>query len=123
MVANNPIRDVRISGGLKMILSLGVLLLVYSAPGFLPGSDGTGCTATAVAADFVEPFEGEGTIDALYDDKIVIADSLYILSGLVRYYKDHTMEESAGRYDFKVGTPVGFLVNREGQVEALFLIE
>jgi hypothetical protein len=31
------------------------------------------------------------------------------------------MEETAGRYRFKEGTQVGFLVNREGQVEVLFL--
>lgn len=75
----------------------------------------------AEAADFIEPFEGQGTIDAQYDDKIVIGDSLYQLSGLVRYYKDHTMMETTGRYHFKVGVQVGFLVNREGKVEVLFL--
>jgi len=107
--------------GLKTALFIGLLLLVVPALGMLPDLAGNSGLSTALAADFVEPFEGEGTIDAIYDDKIVIGDSLYVLSGLVRYYEDHTMEKTAGRYHFKVGTAVGFLVNREGKVEVLFL--
>ena len=109
--------------GLSAAPAARVLLLVFAAAVLMGVSAGAGWSKPAAAAEWIEPYEGHGTIDGLYDDKIVIGDSLYVLSGLVRYYRDHTLRETIGRYHFKDGTQVGFLVNREGQVEALFLDE
>jgi hypothetical protein len=109
--------------GFPRAVALGVLLLACFGLAHDPDLSGKAGVAEVAAADYVEPYEGHGTIDALYDDKIVIGDSLYVLSGLVRYYSDHTRTETTGRYHFKVGTRVGFHVNREGQVEVLFIDE
>jgi hypothetical protein len=66
-------------------------------------------------------FDGYGRIDRLDMDEIVIDDSLLKLAYNVRY--NTPRRKSNTDTDFGVGNLVGYLVNGEGQVVSLWLIE
>ncbi|MGB5421743.1 MAG: hypothetical protein WBN03_06275 [Desulfobacterales bacterium] len=73
------------------------------------------------AAENIEPFESSGVIDAYRGDTIVINDTVYAVSGLVRFYTDFRQEDQASKYGFKAGVKIGFWVNAQKEVEAMWL--
>lgn len=73
------------------------------------------------AAENIEPFESSGVIDAYRGDTIVINDTVYTVSGLVRFYTDFRQEDQASKYGFKTGVKIGFWVNAQKEVEAMWL--
>ena len=73
------------------------------------------------ATENIEPFESSGVIDAYSGDTIVINDTVYAVSGLVRFYTDFRQEDQASKYDFKTGVKIGFWVNAQKEVEAMWL--
>jgi hypothetical protein len=70
---------------------------------------------------YPQGFDGYGHIDRLDMDEIVIDDSLLKLAYNVRY--NTPRRKNTTDSDFGVGNVVGYLVNGEGQVVSLWLIE
>ena len=46
---------------------------------------------------------------------------VYAVSGLVRFYTDFRQEDQASKYGFKAGVEIGFWVNAQKEVEAMWL--
>ena len=96
-----------------------LVCLCLLAPGLM-GEPKIG-QANLWAAEYIEPFESSGVIDAYRGDTIVINDTVYPVSGLVRFYADFRQEDQASKYDFKTGVKIGFWVNAQKEVEAMWL--
>jgi hypothetical protein len=67
-----------------------------------------------------KPLGGIGVIDRFEGDEIVIDDSFYRLASDVNYYQSHKMLTFALRSSFKVGKWVGFKLNDDGKISALW---
>ena len=67
-----------------------------------------------------KPLGGVGVIDRLEGDEIVIDDSFYRLASDVNYYQSHKMLTFALRSSFTVGKWVGFKLNDDGKIGALW---
>lgn len=96
-----------------------LVCLCLLVPGLLGGSL-TG-QSPVWAADNIEPYESSGVIDAYRGDIIVINDTVYTVSGLVRFYTDFRQDDQASKYGFKTGVEIGFWVNAQREVEAMWL--
>jgi hypothetical protein len=63
---------------------------------------------------------GIGVIDRFEGDEIVIDDSFYRLASDVNYYQSHKMLTFVVRSSFTVGKWVGFKLNDDGKISALW---
>ena len=64
---------------------------------------------------------GAGTIDQITDNKVVINDSLFKMALGVKFYTNSKMNSYARRSRFKKGTHVGYEINKNGEVIAIWL--
>ena len=67
-----------------------------------------------------EPLGGIGVIDRFDGDEIVIDDSFYRLASNVNYYQSHKMVTFALRSSFTLGKWVGFKLDDDGKISALW---
>ena len=67
-----------------------------------------------------KPLGGTGVIDRFEGGEIVIDDSFYRLAADVNYYQSHKMLTFALRASFTVGKWVGFKLNDDGMISALW---
>ena len=67
-----------------------------------------------------KPLGGIGILDRFEGDEIVIDDSFYRLAPGVSYYQSHKMLTFAARSSFTVGKWVGFKLNDDGKIIALW---
>ena len=112
------------TGAGKRVTAFALLLLTAAAVGVGPaGTSALLGNSPALAAEYQEPIESSGVIDAVsYNDMvIVISDSAFKLSSLVRFFADSRCRDTASRTNFKVGTQVGYYTNNAGEVELLWL--
>ena len=70
--------------------------------------------------DAWKPLGGTGVIDRFEGDEIVIDDSFYRLASDVNYYQSHKLLTFAVRSSFTVGKWVGFKLNGDGKISALW---
>jgi hypothetical protein len=94
-------------GKLLRIGALVLLTLIWAA--------GYGLTE-----DEWKPLGGIGVIDRFEADEIVIDDTFYRLAPDINYYQSHKMETYALRSSFTVGKWVGFKLNKDGKISALW---
>ena len=92
------------------LLRIGVLVLLT-----LIWAAGHGFTE-----DKWKPLGGTGVIDRFEGDEIVIDDSFYRLAPDVTYYQSYKMDSYATRASFTLGKWVGFKLNKDGQIDALW---
>ena len=67
-----------------------------------------------------KPLGGTGVIDRFGGVEIVIDDSFYRMASDVSYYQSHKMLTFAMRSSFTVGKWVGFKLNDDGKISALW---
>jgi hypothetical protein len=70
---------------------------------------------------YPETFDGIGRIDRLGDDQIVIDDGSKGLASGVSFATPSS--RYAGRGSFRVGSFVGYLLDRDGKVQSLWLLK
>jgi hypothetical protein len=70
---------------------------------------------------YPETFDGIGRIDRLGDDVIVIDDGTKGLASGVSFATPSS--QYAGRGSFRVGSLVGYLLDRDGKVQSLWLLK
>jgi hypothetical protein len=70
---------------------------------------------------YPEKFDGIGRIDRLGDDQIVIDDGTKGLASGVSFATPSS--QYAGRGSFRVGSLVGYLLDRDGKVQSLWLLK
>jgi len=93
---------------LKLCVLMLVILLLTSTVGFTEDSEkGT--------------ISESGTIDQIRDDAVVINDILFKLSVGVKFYTNSKMNTYANRSRFRKGTKVGYQVNDNRDVTAMWL--
>ena len=73
-----------------------------------------------VTEDKWKPLGGIGVIDRFEGDEIVIDDSFYRLAPDVTYYQSYHMDSYALRSSFTIGKWVGFKLNKDGEIDALW---
>ena len=66
-------------------------------------------------------FDGYGRIDAIDQDGVVIADTVWKFSGGVRFATPQ--DRNAGISSFGVGDTAGYILNEEREVTSLWYIE
>ena len=93
---------------LKICVLILVVLLLASTFGFAEEGDKDGLVAET------------GTIDRMEGVEIVINDRSYNLSPGVRFYTNSKMDTYANRSWFKVGTRVGFQINDNREITAMW---
>ena len=92
------------------LLKIGILILLT-----LIWTAGYGFTQ-----DKWKPLGGTGVIDRFEGDEIVIDDSIYRVASDVNYYQSHKMLTFSLRSSFTVGKWVGFKLNDDGKISALW---
>jgi len=93
---------------LKLCVLMLVILLLTSTVGFTEDSEkGT--------------ISESGTIDQIRDDDVVVDDCLFKLSVGVKFYTNSKMNTYANRSRFRKGTKVGYQVNDNRDVTAMWL--
>ena len=92
------------------LLRIGVLVLLT-----LIWATGHGFTE-----DEWKPLGGTGVIDRFEGDEIVIDDSFYRLAPDVTYFQSYKMDSYATRSSFTLGKWVGFKLNKDGEIDALW---
>ena len=95
---------------MRKLLRIGILVLLA-----LIWTAGYGFTQ-----DTWKPLGGTGVIDRFDGDEIVIDDSFYRLASNVNYYQSHKMVTFALRSSFTLGKWVGFKLNDDGKISALW---
>ena len=93
---------------LKLCVFILVILLLSSALGFAEDPE-------------KEAIEGNGAIDQIRDDEVVVNDCLFTLSPGVKFYTNSKMNTYANRSWFKKGTKVGYQINDNDDVTAMWL--
>ena len=96
--------------GIKL---LGILALIFIM--LLPATSGFAEESKKGSAS------GAGTIDQITDNKVVINDSLFKMALGVKFYTNSKMNSYARRSRFKKGTHVGYEINKNGEVIAIWL--
>lgn len=104
--------DVLLKIGLVLLL-IGILL--PTALGFARQS------AKKLPANYPETFSGQGCIDQIVAQKVVIDDRLYKLSGDVTFNTPE--KKNASRSWFRPGRFVGFVKNSQNEIESLWYIQ
>ena len=66
-------------------------------------------------------FDGYGVIDRITDNEVVIGDTFFKLSFDVQYNTQRNKNTSD--YSFKAGRRVAYLLNKEREIESLWLIK
>ncbi|MCP4369326.1 MAG: hypothetical protein GY797_14605 [Deltaproteobacteria bacterium] len=64
---------------------------------------------------------GAGTIDRITGDKVIVNDSLFQMAPGVKFYTNSKMNSYANRSRFRKGTRVGYEINKNGEVTAMWL--
>jgi len=64
---------------------------------------------------------GAGTIDRITDNNVVVNDSLFKMAPGVKFYTNSKMNGYANRSRFRKGTRVGYEINENGEVTAMWL--
>jgi hypothetical protein len=105
-----PVRVVARSNPTWLLLKIGMLILAMM---ILAAADG-------LAQQEPKILGGTGVIDRFEEDEIVIDDILYKLASDVIFYQSHKLYTYALRSSFKVGKWVGFKLNDDGKISALW---
>jgi hypothetical protein len=99
--------------GLGLILGI---FLMYGWVGPASASEHRG-----VPEYYPEKFDGIGRIDRLGEDQIIIDDGTKRLASGVSFATPSS--QYAGREPFRVGTTVGYVLNRSGEIQSLWLLK
>ena len=70
---------------------------------------------------YPDEFDGYGRIDRIAASEVVIDDSLYGFSPDIQFYVPTTIKLTAGT--FRAGRLVGFLLDSQGRIASLWLIQ
>jgi hypothetical protein len=66
-------------------------------------------------------FDGYGVIDRITNDEVVIGDSYFKLSYNVKY--NTPRKRNTSNYHFNLGRSVAYLLNKDQEIESLWLIK
>jgi hypothetical protein len=105
-----PVRVAARSKSMRLLLQIGVLILAML---ILAAGEG-------LAQQEPKILGGTGVIDRFEGDEIVIDDILYKVASDVIFYQSHKLYTYALRSSFKVGKWVGFKLNDDGKISALW---
>jgi predicted PurR-regulated permease PerM len=103
-----------------VLLKIGLVLLLIVI--LLPTVLGSARqSAKKLPAHYPETFSGQGCIDQIAAQAVVINDRLYKLSADVTF---NTLKmQAASRSWFRPGRLVGFVINSENEIESLWYIQ
>ena len=98
---------------------LGLTLCIFLMYGWVDPSAAS--EPRGVPDYYPETFDGIGRIDRLGDDQIVIDDGTKGLASGVTFATPSS--HYAGRGLFRIGCTVGYLLDREGNIQSLWLLK
>jgi len=112
-------RHVRIPQALLVMVAL-VLIAGLSLPGAVCHAKKAAIGEWAFPEHYPKKFNGEGHIDSIGKDGIVIDDRSFGFSPFVQF--STPTRERASRSQFRPGDLVGYIANDKKQIEALYLL-
>jgi hypothetical protein len=116
---DGKMRRIRITHAL-LVMVAAVLIAGLSLPGAVCHAKKVVKGEWAFPEYYPKKFDGEGYIDSIEKDGIVIDDRSFGFSPFVQF--STPTRERASRSQFRAGDPVGYIINEKKQVESLYLL-